>query len=326
MKTTTKLIVELDHIRKVYRSKQTFFRSDQKKIIALECLSMKIKRGEILGLVGESGSGKTTIGRLIVKLENPDTGKIYLDDKDISLLKRNSLKNFRSRLQMIFQDPYQSLNPQLSVFDTVVEPLIIHKIGDSTSRQKQVNQSLELVDLKPPADFLDSYPHQLSGGQRQRVAIARAIVLKPEFIVADEPTSMLDATVQLQIFDILLELKNKLNITILFITHSITAARYLCDRIAVIYRGHLMEQGPAQDVMTNPKHPYTKALIDAHPKFGYANKKQYKTLLKTQREPVNGECCPFFIRCEIAKMGVCDIKTPELKKKHNHHSVACFFS
>lgn len=325
MKTITKLIVELDHIRKVYRSKQTFLKSSQKKIIALECLTMEIKRGEILGLVGESGSGKTTIGRLIVKLENPDTGKIYLDGKDISLLKGKTLKDFRSRLQMIFQDPYQSLNPQLSVFDTIAEPLIIHKIGDSKSRQNQVNQSLEIVDLKPPGDFHDSYPHQLSGGQRQRVAIARAIVLNPEFIVADEPTSMLDATVQLQIFDILLELKNKLNITILFITHSITAARYLCDRIAVIYRGHLMEQGPAQDVMTNPEHPYTKALIDAHPKFGHVNKNQYKTLLKTERESVNGECCPFFTRCEIAEIGVCDIKKPELKKKHNHHSVACFF-
>ena len=168
---------------------------------------------------------------------------------------------------MIFQDPYQSLNPYLSLYDTVVEPLVVHNIGHSASRKNLVRQVLKSVGLSPPDDFFYRYPHQLSGGQRQRVAIARAIVLKPEFIVADEPTSMLDAPISIHIFNILSEIREKLNVAFLFITHSLAAARYLCDRIAVIYNGELVEMGSAEDIIQNPKHPYTKALVKAHPRF-----------------------------------------------------------
>ena len=170
---------------------------------------------------------------------------------------------------MIFQDPYQSLNPYLSVNDTLSEPLIIHNIGDKNIRKDKVHLAMKSVGLSPPEDFFHRYPYQLSGGQRQRVAIARAMILEPVFVVADEPTSMLDAPISIQIFNILSQFSQNLGVTFLFITHSLAAARYLCDRIAVIYKGELVEMGSAENIIQNPKHPYTRALIQAHPKFRY---------------------------------------------------------
>jgi oligopeptide/dipeptide ABC transporter ATP-binding protein len=326
MKDSMSPIIKLDRVKKAYSLKTSFLGKKEKKIIALDRVSLFINQGEILGLVGESGSGKTTAGRLIVKLENPDSGKIYLHGNETSTLKGKQLVDFRLKVQMIFQDPYQSLNPQLSIFDSTVEPLIINKLGNLQSRYETVSQALAFVGLNPPETFLNRYPHQLSGGQRQRVAIARAMILNPEFMVADEPTSMLDAPIKLQIFNILLSLKQKRNVSMLFITHSIAAARYLCDRIAVIYKGCIMEIGPAINVMTHPKHPYTKALIDAYPDFVNFKEQKYKTLLKIQRPEVSGEHCPFFTRCRIAKIDHCDKKKPALEKKNENHLVACFFS
>jgi len=243
MKDPNKVIVQLERISKTFRTRASFLKGDPKEIVALNRVSFEIRRGEIFGLVGESGSGKTTTGRLIVKLEEPDHGKLLLDGNDITKIKGKTLKDFRRKVQMIFQDPYQSLNPYLSVYDSVSEP------------------------LAPPDEFFYRYPHQMSGGQRQRVAIARAMVLKPEFVVADEPTSMLDASLAIHIFNILSEMRKKLNVTFLFITHSLAAARYLCDRIAVIYKGEMVETGSAEDIIQNPQHPYTQALIKAHPRF-----------------------------------------------------------
>jgi peptide/nickel transport system ATP-binding protein len=243
MKDPNKAIIQLQHISKTFRSRASLFKGEQKEIIALKQVSLNIFRGEIFGLVGESGSGKTTTGRLIVKLEEPDHGKLLLDGNDITKIKGKVLKNFRRKVQMIFQDPYQSLNPYLSVYDCVSEPLVVHNVGNSETRKDMVRQSL--------------------------IAIARAMVLKPEFVVADEPTSMLDASLAIHIFNILSEFRKKLNVTFLFITHSLAAARYLCDRIAVIYKGELVEIGPAENIIRNPSHPYTRALIDAHPRFRY---------------------------------------------------------
>jgi peptide/nickel transport system ATP-binding protein len=269
MKDRNKVIIQLEHISKAFRTRASLFKGEQKEIIALKQISLNIFRGEIFGLVGESGSGKTTTGRIIVKLEEPDDGKLLLDGNDITKIKGKILKNFRRKVQMIFQDPYQSLNPYLSVYDCVSEPLVVHSVGNSETRKDMVRQSLISVGLDPPDDFFYRYPHQMSGGQRQRIAIARAMVLKPEFVVADEPTSMLDASLAIHIFNILSELRKKLNVTFLFITHSLAAARYLCDRIAVIYKGELVEIGPAENIIRNPSHTYTRALIDAHPRFRY---------------------------------------------------------
>ncbi len=320
-------ILELEHIVKRYRTRGSFFGTHGKDVIALDQVSIRVVRGEIFGLVGESGSGKTTAGRLIVRLEEPEEGKIYLDSNEISALKGNALREFRCKVQMIFQDPYQSLNPQFSVFDAVSEPLIIHKIGNAEARKDSVWQAMKSVGLSPPDDFAHRYPHQLSGGQRQRVAIARAMILKPEFVVADEPTSMLDASISAQIFNILLEMREKLHVSFLFITHSLAAARYLCDRIAVIYRGNLVEMGPGDEVIQNPKHPYTQALIDALPKFGYSGEvKRYQTLLRAEREASEYVGCPFFCRCKVADETKCRREKPPLKRLGDSHSVACFYA
>ena len=269
MKDPRKVIIQLENISKTFRTRASLFKGGSKEVMALKGVSLNIHRGEIFGLVGESGSGKTTTGRIIVKLEDPDLGKLLLDGNDMTKIKGKPLKHFRRKVQMIFQDPYQSLNPYLSIYDIISEPLIIHNIGNTGTIKEIVRDMMKSVGLAPPDDFFYRYPHQMSGGQRQRIAIARAMVLKPEFVVADEPTSMLDASIAIHIFNILSDIQKKLNVTFLFITHSLAAARYLCDRIAVIYKGELVEIGPAEDIIQNPSHPYTRALIDAHPRFRY---------------------------------------------------------
>ena len=327
MAKDSEAILKLNYIVKKYKTKGTFFGAQSKEIIALNGISLKISKGEIFGLVGESGSGKTTVGRLIVKLERPENGEIYLDGQEILSLRGDKLKEFTRKVQMIFQDPYQSLNPQFSVLDTVFEPLIIHEIGNNHTREKIAWEAIKLVGLSPPEDFISRYPHQLSGGQRQRVAIARAMILKPEIVVADEPTSMLDASISAQIFNILLQMREKSNITFLFITHSLAAARYLCDRIAVIYKGNLMEIGPAEEILHNPKHPYTQSLIDALPKLDLSSsKKRYNSLLRVERIVTENTGCPFFSRCNVSDEKKCGQNIPPMKELGKSHSAACFYA
>ena len=262
-------IVQLSGISKYYKSRASFFNIASEKVTALKNISLEIRKGEIFGLVGQSGSGKTTMARLVVKLENPDDGSILLEGKGINHLKGRDLKKFRMRVQMIFQDPYQSLNPHLAISDTIIEPLAIHGIGTREERRRKLVKSLESVGLSPATDYMYRYPHQLSGGQRQRVAIARAMVLKPEFVVADEPTSMLDATIAIQLFRLILDIRDRFGVTFLFITHNLAAARYLCDRIAVIHNGEIVETGPADNIIREPQHDYTRKLIAAQPSFAY---------------------------------------------------------
>lgn len=317
-------VLKLENVTRTYRSRSVFKRGDRGQVVALDSISLDIAEGEILGLVGESGSGKTTCGRLIVKLEEPQEGRIYLDGKAITGLKGRELQEYRRKVQMIFQDPYQSLNPQLSILESVAEPLNIHGIGDKSQRTEKVLSVLRDVGLAPPERFLFRFPHQLSGGQRQRVAIARAMVLRPRVVVADEPTSMLDASYSAQIYNILLSMRDRFNVSILFITHNLAAARYLCDRIAVIYRGRLMEVAPAGQIIDHPRHPYTQALIDAIPKFGMREvRTKFDSLLAVEREKSPRLCCLFFERCARARER-CDQEAPPLGDVGPDCRVACF--
>lgn len=321
------MAIELNNVTKTYATGGGPLSSPNGRVVALNRVNLAIRSGEIFGLVGESGSGKTTLGRLIVRLEEPDTGIIRVDGIPIGTLKGRALKQFRHRTQMIFQDPYQSLNPYLSVLDTVAEPLAIHRNDASLNIRVKVILTLDMVGLTPATDFLLRYPHQLSGGQRQRVAIARAMVLDPDVVIADEPTSMLDASISVQIFQILGEIQHRKKMTLLFITHSLAAARYLCDRIAVIYRGHIVEIGPAATIISRPCHPYTRALLDALPRFGHLwQEKRFNTLLPSERTVRHLDGCPFFSRCRLADEEKCARNRPEMTRVEADHASACFFA
>jgi ABC-type glutathione transport system ATPase component len=263
-------LVEMKNVTKAYFPSKGLFSRSKGKVLALNSIDLNIEPGEIFGLVGQSGSGKTTTGRLLVRLEHPTHGEILFNKTAINRLSGSALKAYRSQVQMIFQDPYQSLNPHLSIAETVLEPLIVQKIGTRDTRLEKVIHTLETVGLSPGDAFCNRYPHQLSGGQRQRVAIARAIVVEPEFIVADEPTSMLDATIAIQLFKLLQDIKQAFGMTFLFITHNLAAARYLCDRIAVIHEGHIVEVNTAENIIRHPEHPYTRKLIKVQPGFKYS--------------------------------------------------------
>jgi len=262
--------VRAQDLRKTFRKSRSLvqvLKGKAEYVHAIDDVSFEIQRGEVLGLVGESGSGKTTLGRTLLRLEEPDSGRVYFEGVDFTAIRdRPTLKAFRRKMQMIFQDPFDSINPRMKVKDVVTEPLRVHKVGRTEEERLQlVKRTLEDLRMTPPEDFLDRLPHELSGGQRQRVAIARTLVVRPSFIIADEPVSMLDVSIRKDLLNLMLDLKNKYNLTYLFITHDLAVAKYICDRIAVMQLGKIVESGPALEVIHDPQHPYTKALRAAVP-------------------------------------------------------------
>jgi len=317
-------LVTFRNVVKIYHRRQSLFSRHGSEVTALDRVSFEIHPGEIFSLVGESGSGKTTCGRLLVRLEEPSSGEIRFDGHDLLAIPGKEMPLFRRRVQMIFQDPYQSLNPQLTIFQTVVEPLLVQRFGSHLDREQKVYSVLEEVGLRPAEDFLFRYPHQLSGGQRQRVAVARAMIVEPQFIVADEPVSMLDASIQAQLLNMLLDLKESHSLTMLFITHDLATARYLSDRVGVIYRGKIVEHGPAEAVIHNPMHPYTQALIRAVPTV-----KRRTNDLPSPACPVDffvpasPRGCPFSSRCPSCS-AQCQEQEAALKEVERDHYSACF--
>jgi oligopeptide/dipeptide ABC transporter ATP-binding protein len=293
---------------------------------AVDGISFELGKGEILCLVGESGSGKTTTGRAILKLIEPSGGSIFFEGQDLAKLGRQELKRLRRRIQMIFQDPFESLNPRKTVAYTVGEPLQVNHITlGRDERQKQVREALESVELVPPEDYMNRHPHELSGGQRQRISIAAALVLEPALIVADEPVSMLDVSVRAGILNLMLHLRDSHGIAYLFITHDLTIAYHIADRIAIMYLGKIVEIGKADTVITRPTHPYTQALLRAapvtQPKLR-RKKKIPRGEIPNPAEIPSG--CRFHPRCPLADAR-CKSEEPELVEVEDGHFVACHY-
>ncbi|MFW9832551.1 MAG: ABC transporter ATP-binding protein [Candidatus Thorarchaeota archaeon] len=294
---------------------------------AVDGASFDIIKGEVLVLAGESGCGKTTTGRCVLHLEIPTDGDVIYAGQNLATLDRNEIKELRKRMQITFQDPYESLNPKQSVFSIVEEPLLVHKIPLSPSQRRQrVLEALESVSLTPAEDYIDRYPHELSGGQRQRISVARALILHPEFMVADEPVSMLDVSIRAEILNLLLTLREELGLTYLFITHDLAVATYIADRIGIMYLGKIMEIGPAHEVAFNPMHPYTRALISAVPSGDPTVKRRVESLKGEPPSPINVPSgCRFHPRCPYAQE-ICVREIPEDRDMGEGHFVACHFA
>jgi oligopeptide transport system ATP-binding protein len=293
-------------------------------IKAVDGISFFIKRGETLGLVGESGSGKTTTGNAMLQLERPTGGKILFEGEDITGIRKKDIRVLRRRMQMIFQDPFSSLDPRMTVTDIIGEPIVIHDMAASRGEYRdQVAELLRVVGLNPSMG--DRYPHEFSGGQRQRIGVARALAVRPSFIVCDEPVSALDVSIQAQIINLLEELQEKFNLTYLFIAHDLAVVRHISDRIAVMYLGELVEVASRIELYHTPLHPYTRALLSAVPiPNPTVEAQRERILLKGEvPSPLNPPVgCHFHPRCESAK-GDCSIHKPPTKEIHPGHFVAC---
>lgn len=290
---------------------------------AVSGVTFTVKRGEVLGLVGESGSGKTTVGRLVLRLEEATAGTVAFDGTNIMELSRAEMRRFRKRMQIIFQDPYASLNPRERVRTVIGHALDLHGIGTPASRADRAVELMEQVGLS--AAQLDRFPHEFSGGQRQRIGIARALAVNPDFIVADEPVSALDVSVQAQVINLLSDLKDDLNLTMLFIAHDLAVVEHVCDRVAVMYLGKIMEIAPSEVLYRKPSHPYTEALLSAVPTPEPGRKRKRIALTGDIPSPIDPPSgCVFRSRCPRAE-AICASETPELRQVGDEHFSACHF-
>ncbi|MCF6459949.1 peptide ABC transporter ATP-binding protein [Clostridium sp. Cult3] len=300
------------------------FKTPKGMLHAVDGVDFEMEKGETLGLVGESGCGKSTIGRVILRLIEPTDGEIYFEDQNVNKMKKKQMIKLRRDMQIIFQDPFSSLNPRLSVSEIIAEPLIIHNIvkNKNSELDKEVSRLMETVGLAER--LVNSYPHELDGGRRQRIGIARALALRPKFIVADEPVSALDVSIQAQILNLLQDLQEELDLTYLFITHDLSVVKHISDNIAVMYLGKIVEKAPSDELFKNSLHPYTQALLSAIPVPSLKSKRE-RILLKGEiASPIDPKPgCRFAARCNYA-MDKCFNEDPELIEIGREHEVACF--
>ena len=316
--SSTSFVLQVRHLFKEYPSKSG------KSLVAVNDVSFSIEPGEVLGIVGESGCGKSTLGRTVLRLAEPTKGDIIYEGRHLSSLNRSELKAIRKDAQIIFQDPFGSLNPQHSVGQIIEEPLLVHKLGDRRERAARVVELLDLVGL--PTNAGKNYPHEFSGGQRQRIAIARALASNPSFLVCDEAVSALDVSVQSQILNLLMELRQRLNLAMMFISHDLSVIRHISDRVAVMYLGKIVESAPTEQIMNHPQHPYTQALLSAipHPLADRKTRVVLKGELPDATNPPSG--CVFHTRCHKRVAAVdkqCVGIVPELREISSDCSVAC---
>ena len=322
--TEDNVLVRVEHLKKYFPiTRGIIFQRQVGAIKAVDDISFNIRRGETLGLVGESGCGKSTTGRTILQLYRPTAGSVFFEGQDLSKMKGEQLRRMRRKMQMIFQDPYASLNPRMTVGNIVGEPLEVHGVARGKERRERVQELLQLVGLNPY--FINRYPHEFSGGQRQRIGVARALALNPSFIVCDEPISALDVSIQAQVVNLLEDLQEEFGLTYLFIAHDLSMVRHISDRVAVMYLGKIVELTDRDRLYTNPLHPYTQALLSAVPVPDPAFERQREHILlegdlPSPADPPNG--CNFNTRCP-AVMEPCFEVEPEFEEVSVGHWVAC---
>lgn len=321
MKMSENILVA-KNIKKYFPIKKGFFLRHVADVKAVDDVSLVVKKGETLGLVGESGCGKSTLGRTLIRLYEPTSGEIEFEQKDFLKSNGKELRDHRKDIQMIFQDPYASLDPRMTVGQIIEQPFVIHNILKPEEREAKVKELLELVGLRP--SHINRYPHEFSGGQRQRICIARAIALNPRLIICDEPVSALDVSIQAQILNLLKDLQEKLGLTYIFISHDLSVIEHICDRVAVMYLGKIVEIGSRDELFKNPQHPYTQALLGSIPSIGTGKKKMAKILTGEIPSPINPPSgCTFHPRCAY-KHDRCSQEIPQLEGSEKHQS-ACFY-
>lgn len=315
-------LLEIKNLNVTYQTKKGLIGKIQ-TVHAVNNVSLDIQKGEILAIAGESGCGKSTLAKAIMKLVRSDSGEILLNGENVLNLKHNKdLKKFYQKVQMIFQNPYSSLNPKMKIGEILKEPLIINTNLKKEEITKIVEEKIKKVGLDKSA--LNLYPHEFSGGQRQRIAIARSLILNPEFIIADEPVSALDVSIQAQIINLLKQLKDDFNLTFLFISHDLSVIKYLSDRIAIMYLGEVVEIGRTEEIFKNPKHPYTKALLSSVPELNPQDEKERIHLQGELPSPENLPTgCKFHTRCPYV-MEICKTSTPQVKEFSDTHNCKCF--
>jgi peptide/nickel transport system ATP-binding protein len=328
----TEEVVRVEHVRKFFPIQSGFFASllsggEIPAVKAVDDVSFIIHKGEVFGLAGESGSGKSTVGRLVLHLLELTSGKVIFDGTDLESLSTEEMRRFRSRMQIVFQDPLASLNPRMTIGQAINHPAQIHMSELSVAeRRERVLDILAAVGMNPPTAFYDLYPHQISGGQRQRIVLARALITHPAFIVADEPIAMADVSVRALLLDLMMDLKEKFDLTYLFITHDLATAKYVCNRIAIMYLGKLCEVGPLDDVYQYVLHPYTRALLEAVPVPDPTRRRTEPMPpgeIPNAINPPSG--CHFHPRCPMAKPN-CSVDEPLLRELHPNHYTACHYA
>jgi oligopeptide transport system ATP-binding protein len=314
-------LVEVKNLKKFFPVPTHFFSREKIFVQAVVEVNLTIRRGETLGLVGESGCGKSTLGRLILRLEEPTMGQIFFEGEDIVQYDSERLRQLRRQMQIIFQDPYSSLNPRKTVGSIIGEPLIIHKIGTKKEREERVVNLMEVVGLRP--EHINRYPHEFSGGQRQRIGIARALALNPKLIIADEPVSALDVSIQAQVLNLLADLQNEFHLTYLFIAHDLSVVEHISDRVAVMHLGRMAELARSEDLYRQPKHPYTQALLAANPVPDPVLERKRIILQGEVPSPIHPPAgCNFHTRCPY-RFEPCDQKVPQFQEIEPNHWVAC---
>lgn len=321
MSEDKKVLLEVQKVKKEFVTSKSLTGKPLKIVHAVDSVDLTIYEGETIGVVGESGCGKSTLGRCILQLIRPTAGNVLYRGEDITKLNKEQMRQMRRKMQLIFQDPYASLNPRMTVLELIMAPLDAFGIGTMEERVQRVKEIMELVGM--PENMMNRYPHEFSGGQRQRIVIARALVLNPEFVVCDEPVSALDVSVRAQVLNLIQELKKKKHLTYMFISHDLSVVKYISDRIAVMYLGRIVEIAEKNELYNNPQHPYTKALLSAIPIPDVDNKMKREILTGDVPSPLNPPSgCYFHTRCKYATER-CKTECPALHDVGNGHMVAC---